>query len=82
MYWEGCTNQKDATNRKKYLKTAWGKRRKKNPAIAGLKIGYNETELRAQVKAAGGILKNEKKVWEIGYREAKNLGLEERIISK
>src|SRR3989339_959698 len=53
-----------------------------------LKIDYNEIELRAQVKEAGGIWKNEKKVWEIGYKskgccaEAKKLGLEERIVSK
>jgi len=26
VYWEGCLNQKDATLREKYLKTAWGKR--------------------------------------------------------
>lgn len=30
VYWEGCLNQKDATNREKYLKTAWGKRYIKN----------------------------------------------------
>ena len=45
-----------------------------------LKIDYNEIELRTRVKEAGGIWKNEKKVWEIGYKEAKNLGLEDRII--
>jgi len=28
--WEGCLNQKDATQREKYLKTAWGKRYIKN----------------------------------------------------
>ena len=30
IYWEGCLNQKDATTREKYLKTAWGKRYIKN----------------------------------------------------
>ncbi len=30
VYWEGCLNQTDATNREKYLKTAWGKRYIKN----------------------------------------------------
>ena len=30
IYWEGCLNQKDATRREKYLKTAWGKRYLKN----------------------------------------------------
>jgi putative endonuclease len=26
VYWEGCLNESDATQREKYLKTAWGKR--------------------------------------------------------
>jgi putative endonuclease len=26
VYWEGCCNQSDATNREKYLKSSWGKR--------------------------------------------------------
>ena len=30
IYWEGCINQQDATDREKYLKTAWGKRYIKN----------------------------------------------------
>ncbi len=30
VYWEGCINQQDATQREKYLKTAWGKRYIKN----------------------------------------------------
>lgn len=30
VYWEGCLSQKDATQREKYLKTAWGKRYIKN----------------------------------------------------
>ncbi len=30
LYYEGCLNQQDATNREKYLKTSWGKRYIKN----------------------------------------------------
>jgi len=30
VYWEGCLNQIDATQREKYLKTSWGKRYIKN----------------------------------------------------
>jgi len=26
IYFEGCSNQQDATRREKYLKTTWGKR--------------------------------------------------------
>ena len=30
VYWEGCLNQQDATQREAYLKSAWGKRYIKN----------------------------------------------------
>jgi len=30
VYWEGCLSRNDATQREKYLKTAWGKRYIKN----------------------------------------------------
>jgi putative endonuclease len=30
VYWEGCLNQRDATDREKYLKSSWGKRYIKN----------------------------------------------------
>jgi len=30
IYWEGCLNQKDATEREKYLKSTWGKRYLRN----------------------------------------------------
>ncbi len=30
IYWEGCLDQADATQREKYLKSAWGKRYLKN----------------------------------------------------
>ena len=30
VYWKGCLNQKDATRRERYLKSAWGKRYIKN----------------------------------------------------
>jgi putative endonuclease len=30
VYWEGCLDQADATQREKYLKSAWGKRYIKN----------------------------------------------------
>ena len=26
IYWEGCLNERDAAQREKYLKSAWGKR--------------------------------------------------------
>lgn len=40
VYYEACLNQKDATHREKYLKTAWGKKyikhRLKNYLLEGI----------------------------------------------
>lgn len=57
----------------------------KKPKIAGnkkveVRIEYNEQDLRRLTKAAGGIWNYDKKVWELGLKEVKRLGLEERII--
>jgi len=38
-----------------------------------LRIDYNEIELRTRVKEAGGVWKNEKRVWEIGYGGSKEI---------
>lgn len=40
-------------------------------------ISYNEVELRAKVKASGGIWNREKKLWEINYSKARD-----RIVRK
>jgi hypothetical protein len=44
-----------------------------------VKIDYQETELRQQIKQAGGKWDPERKRWLISYREAKQLGLDSRI---
>jgi hypothetical protein len=49
-------------------------------AVVRLRIGYHETELRALVKAAGGRWMPEQKVWELLEAEARQLGLEHRIV--
>ena len=47
-----------------------------------IKVGYKETEIRTKVKAAGGRWNPERKVWELSYKEVKNLGLSDRIIER
>ena len=44
------------------------------------KIGYGETELREQVKLAGGYWNPDMKAWHLEYRKVIALGLEQRII--
>jgi hypothetical protein len=48
--------------------------------VVRLRIGYHETELRKLVKAAGGRWLPEQRVWELLQAEARQLGLEDRIV--
>ena len=47
-----------------------------------LRIGYGETGLREQVKAAGGRWNPEKKFWELSYDAAAKLRLLGRIVEE
>jgi hypothetical protein len=49
-------------------------------ATVGLRIGYHESELRAQVKAAGGKWDRERGGWIIAERRARALRLQDRIV--
>ncbi len=52
-----------------------------NPNInAWVKINFNETKQRQQVKTAGAKWSTEHKVWIMDYEIAKKLGLKKRII--
>ena len=50
------------------------------PAIVGLRIELQETELQRRVKQAGGKWNSTKRVWEIHYDQAVALGLKKRIV--
>jgi hypothetical protein len=52
----------------------------KKTADVYLKINYNETDLRARVKEAGGLWNVEKRLWLIARSKAKQLGLLDRIV--
>ena len=45
-----------------------------------LHINYQETDLRQQVKQAGGFWLKNKKLWRLGYEKVVQLGLEKRIV--
>lgn len=47
-----------------------------------VRVGFNELELRALIKNAGGYWSPEKKVWILSYMAAHDLGLERRILDE
>ncbi|NOY58884.1 MAG: hypothetical protein GXO75_08105 [Calditrichaeota bacterium] len=62
----------------------WQMDKERTPAnkLIGLQVFYGETSLGRLVRAAGGRWNRKKKLWELPYREAVNLGLEERIVER
>ena len=59
-----------------------GLTQKREGKKVGIKVWYREGDIRAKVKAAGGIWNVEKNIWELEYKAVKKLGLTERIIDK
>ena len=47
-----------------------------------LKIGFGETELREQVKNAGGFWNPDKKLWVLSYHHVLRMGLERRVMDE
>jgi hypothetical protein len=47
-----------------------------------LKIGFGETELREQIKDAGGYWNPDKKAWILSYRRVLQMGLDRRVIDE
>ena len=50
------------------------------PVPAGVRIAYGETELRRQVKAAGGIWDAERRLWRLPKTVIRKLKLEHRVV--
>ena len=46
----------------------------------GVRVGWEEKELREAVRAAGGIWRPRQKLWELRYEAVVALGLEERVV--
>ena len=58
-------------------------KRSKSPAPTerfGVRIGFEETELRDQAKQIGGIWRPRHKLWELSYAQIEALGLKDRIV--
>ncbi len=47
----------------------------------GIRIGFNETDLRDQAKQIGGIWRPRHKLWELSYAQIIALGLMDRIVT-
>jgi len=47
-----------------------------------IEVGYGETELREQIKAAGGFWNAEKRAWILSYRKVLQMGLENRVVDE
>jgi hypothetical protein len=59
----------------------WNKNNSRIPAnkIVGIRVKYGEINVARLVRNAGGVWNKAKKLWQLPYLEAMNLGLEDRI---
>ena len=48
----------------------------------GLQVGYQETELRKQIKAAGGMWDPSERLWFVPEEEVRKLGLVQRVTKR
>lgn len=48
--------------------------------VVYVRIGFHEEDLRARARRLGAIWRQPQKLWEITYRDSKNLGIEDRIV--
>ena len=51
------------------------------PTVLAVRVEYWESDLRAKVKAAGGIWRPRHKLWELRYDDVVALGLESRVVA-
>jgi hypothetical protein len=49
--------------------------------VLAIRVEYWESDLRAKVKAAGGIWRPRHKLWELRYDDVVALGLESRVVA-
>ena len=56
--------------------------RRHDEDIVYVRIGYEETELRARAKNLGAIWRKPQRLWEITYRDSKRLGIVDRIVGE
>jgi hypothetical protein len=65
---------------------AWAGRarkpRRNDHDLVGVRVGWNETELRAAVKRAGGIWRPRQRLWEVSWEAVRALGLHGRVVEE
>ncbi len=61
----------------------WDRDSNRVPAnkIVSVRIEYEELHLRNSIRGVGGEWNRQSKLWELSYRDAVNLGLEDRIVN-
>jgi len=50
--------------------------------IVGVRIGFSETALREQIKAAGAIWRPRQRLWEVDWKTVRELGLQARVVAQ
>lgn len=54
--------------------------RRRDDEIVAVRIAYQETDLRERAKRLGAVWRPAQKLWEITWRDAKQLGLGDRVV--
>jgi len=55
--------------------------RRNDHDLVGVRIAWDETELRTAVKKAGGIWRPRQKLWEISWDAVRALGIGNRVVT-
>jgi len=58
-----------------------GRPRRNDHDLVGVRIAWNESELRSAVKQAGGIWRPRQKLWEMSWQAVRTLGIGHRVIT-
>lgn len=53
--------------------------RRWDDAIVAVRIAFHETELRERAKRLGAVWRPAQKLWEITWRDVRQLGIEDRV---
>jgi hypothetical protein len=56
--------------------------RRRHDEIVPVRIGFEETDLRARAMRLGAVWRPAQKVWEITWGNAKRLGLADRVLQR
>ena len=68
-----------------FEETAWRGRarrpRRNGHDLVAVRIGWNETDLRAAVKKTGAIWRPRQKLWEMSWDAVRVLGIQHRVVS-